>query len=132
MKTLNSGHFSRKIIYISNLANYLLMLLCLFDADMLSDSFSSPFEVFKAIVISCAIIFCNWIICVIICHTLSNLWSKLEDTDADCWHSTPLLSKHQLSLTISAKTFCLSNTKSLHKVHLKTTQYKFTGKLFMV
>ncbi len=96
---------------------------------VLSDTFASPFAFVKAIVISCAIIFCNWIICVIMCHTLSNLWSRLEDTHADCWHSTPLLTKHQLSLIISAKTFCLSNSKSLHREHWKTTQYTFTGKL---
>lgn len=59
MKTLSSGPFSRKIIYISNLANYLLMLPCLISEDLLSNSIASPFVVFKAIVISCAIIFFN-------------------------------------------------------------------------
>ncbi len=137
--TVNSGYFSRKIICISHgkpLTHHALFNRCRFGMGLKTLKTDCrviaylcfTFAFFKAIVISCSINFCNWIICAIMCHTLSNLWSKLVDTDAACWHSTPLdktptVPDHQCKDILSLK------FQKPHGEHWKTTQYTFTGKL---
>ncbi len=68
---------------------------------VLSDTFASPFAFVKAIVISCAIIFCNWIICVIMCHTLRHTRRLL--TFYTTFDKTPTVPDHQCKDILSLK-----------------------------